>query len=503
MEGTATRSRRWQLAGLVVAALALALVARADAGPKAAPKPRTVKTAPKAGKPAKPAQPAATAKAGKAPQPSSKRPVAKAVVEKPAAARARVAVGLAGALRPVREAVGRREEPLTPEEAIAKQIEALLRGPLRNGLTGLYVADARTGEAVFAVNADDALNVASNVKMISTATALELLGPSFRYATRLLGPEPDARGVVRGDVFLLGTWDPTLSAADLKNIARQVAARGVKQLHGNVLVGSDPTRDGIYRAMIPIEVKAGEPGKPPVVSAPEGMDLVTLEVKATTARAAMRKHKLKLSVETVRDDQGRVRDKLMVSGTIGKGKDAVLRHYTKERTAFAAHALRAALRGEGIQVTGDVGVGQLGDFIGDAVGATGLPHELGRHESAPLADIVRRINKWSVNWLADRVIMTARSRRCTPGSSATPRRPRIESCSIPARACRTGRGSRRRRWSASCATPAATPRTPTPSSRACGATRSRSPARTARFARGSARPTCAATSTARPGRCRR
>ena len=92
-------------------------------------------------------------------------------------AHARVAINHAGDLRPAREAVGRREEPLTAEEETAKQIEKLLRGPLRYGVTGLFVADARTGEALFAVNADDPLNPASNVKMISTATALELLGP--------------------------------------------------------------------------------------------------------------------------------------------------------------------------------------------------------------------------------------------------------------------------------------------------------------------------------------
>src|SRR3954467_14360861 len=133
-------------------------------------------------------------------------------------AHARVAINHAGDLRPAREAVGRREEPLTAEEETAKQIEKLLRGPLRYGVTGLFVADARTGEALFAVNADDPLNPASNVKMISTATALELLGPDYPHPPRLLGPAPDA-GVIHGDVYLFGSYDPTLTAADLDDIA--------------------------------------------------------------------------------------------------------------------------------------------------------------------------------------------------------------------------------------------------------------------------------------------
>src|SRR6185503_14155775 len=139
-------------------------------------------------------------------------------------ANARVSYGAGGALRMPGEIIGRRAEPLTPEETTAAQIQRLLRGPLlRNGVTGLFVADARTGETLFSVNADDPLNPASNVKMISTATALELLGPDFRYPTRLLGATPDG-GAVRGDVYLLGSYDPTLTAADLDNIASAVAA---------------------------------------------------------------------------------------------------------------------------------------------------------------------------------------------------------------------------------------------------------------------------------------
>ncbi len=78
--------------------------------------------------------------------------------------------------------------------------------------------------------------------------------------------------------------------------------------------------------------------------------------------------------------------------------------------------VRAALRGHQIAVNGDVAVAELGDFIGDSVAAGALPIELARHDSAPLAEIITHVNKWSINWLADRVIMTAAalSRRSTP-----------------------------------------------------------------------------------------
>jgi len=357
--------------------------------------------------------------AGATPQTRSK-PVAKAKAKPDKGAadsmHARVAFTKAGELRTAPEIVGRHEEPLTLEEDIAKQMEKLVRGPLKNGVTGLYVADARTGEALFALNSRDALNPASNVKMISTATALELLGPAFRYTTRLLGREPDAAGTLHGNIYLLGTWDPTLSAADMDAMAQQVALRGIRELDGDVIVGSDPTRDGIYRAMVPIEINAGEPNQPPTATVPAGFDLIEIDNKATTESRARKKHHLTFKTELATTADGKKRLKLTIGGTIGKDGEYLYPLYTRERTWTAAHSLRAALKAHSIAVNGDVRTMELGDFIGDTVGASGLPIELARHESLPLQDIVARVNKWSVNWLADRVIMTAAAlaRRTTP-----------------------------------------------------------------------------------------
>jgi D-alanyl-D-alanine carboxypeptidase/D-alanyl-D-alanine-endopeptidase (penicillin-binding protein 4) len=322
-------------------------------------------------------------------------------------AHARVAFGKE--LHPAREVVGRREEPLTLEEQTAKEIEKLLRGPLRVGTTGLFVADAKTGEPLFAVNADDALNPASNVKMISTATALELLGPEFRYPTRVLGPTP-VDGAIHGDIYLLGSHDPTLAPTDFDEIAKQLADKGIHELTGNVVVGSDPTRDGIYRAIVPIAVRGGAPGEAPIVTPPAGYDLVSVKNTAKTRKGGGGSG----LTYKVTSSAGHV--VLEVGGSIGSGAQTTYQLSTTERTAHAANVLRAALRSHQIAVTGDVKVEELGDFVGDAVAAGGLPVELGRHDSAPLAAIVAHVNKWSINWLADRVVMTAAalSKQTTP-----------------------------------------------------------------------------------------
>jgi D-alanyl-D-alanine carboxypeptidase/D-alanyl-D-alanine-endopeptidase (penicillin-binding protein 4) len=382
---------------LLAAALAAALVSRAEARPASvrarAESPRPAPTKPAAHKLAD-AKPAAHPSAARSASPSSHD-----------GAHARVAINLRGDLRPPSEASGRREESLTAEEDTAQQIEKLLRGPLRYGVTGLFVADARTGEALFAVNADDPLNPASNVKMISTATALELLGPDFKYPTRLFGAPPDG-GVVHGDVYLLGSYDPTLTIGDLDQLAVQVAAHGVTRIDGDIVVGSDPTRDGVYRAVIPIDVRAGEPGAPVTAWAPTGMDLVAISVTARTANTAARPH-LSYQVATTTDGAGHPRLAVAIGGTIGKGGATRYTLVTRERTATAVYTLRAALRAHGVAVAGEMKTAELPAFIAGSVTAGGLPVELGRHESARLAEIIAHVNKWSINWLADRVIMTA------------------------------------------------------------------------------------------------
>jgi serine-type D-Ala-D-Ala carboxypeptidase/endopeptidase (penicillin-binding protein 4) len=392
--------------GRTLAALAAAAGLLAAAPAAAAPPPRAAPPRTAAKAPAAPARAAAT-KPRTATKTRAPKPRTAARDPQKLGAFARVAFGQAGELRPAREpaATGRRAEPLTAEEETAAQIQKLLRGPLRAGVTGLFVADARSGEPLFAVNAGDPLNPASNVKLISTAAALELLGPGFRYPTRLLGATPE-RGVVRGDVYLLGSHDPTLTAGDLDELAGALATRGVTSIEGGVVVGTDPTRDGLYRAIVPIQITAGEPGQPPTATPPAGFDLVTVKVTATTARTPVRT-RLSYKEELTTDERGQPRIVLTIGGVIARGAQTTYRLWTRERTAAAAYTLIAALRARGIAVGGELGRLELGDYVGASAAAGALPVELGRHESRPVADIIATVNKWSINWLADRLIMTA------------------------------------------------------------------------------------------------
>jgi serine-type D-Ala-D-Ala carboxypeptidase/endopeptidase (penicillin-binding protein 4) len=322
--------------------------------------------------------------------------------------KARLSVSILGASRPPAEK-RRNKGPLSDAERIADAIETLYKGPLRAGMTSLYVADARTGEPVFAVDPDAPVNPASNVKLISTATALDLLGPDFRYLTRVLGRQPDAKTGETGDLYLLGSYDPTLRVDDMHQLAVDLAAAGIKKLTGDIVVGKTATRDGIYRALIPVDIAAGPtPGSPITFTTPAGYDFVTVVSTATTSKK--KKGRIQFAEKYITTPEGKLRLQLTISGTIGKDKTFTHWLWTRERALHAAYALRAGLRAVGVEVSGEVRVEEFEDVVARAAGDGWIPLELARHESSPLGDVVAQVNKRSINWLADRVVMTAAAR---------------------------------------------------------------------------------------------
>jgi D-alanyl-D-alanine carboxypeptidase/D-alanyl-D-alanine-endopeptidase (penicillin-binding protein 4) len=119
---------------------------------------------------------------------------------------------------------------------------------------GAKVVDLGTGRTIYESNSEKLFLPASNAKLFSTALALMRLGPDHRFRTVIAaGEEPDAEGVIHGDVRFIGGGDPTLSArkipyengritgnplGPLEELADRIVARGVRRIEGD-LVGDD------------------------------------------------------------------------------------------------------------------------------------------------------------------------------------------------------------------------------------------------------------------------
>jgi D-alanyl-D-alanine carboxypeptidase/D-alanyl-D-alanine-endopeptidase (penicillin-binding protein 4) len=101
--------------------------------------------------------------------------------------------------------------------------------------TGAVVLDLRTGQTLFAEHARLALRPASNQKLATTYAALTALGPSFRIETDVLGDGTPSGTTWQGNLVLKGYGDPSLSAGEVRSLAAQVAAAGIKDVTGRIL----------------------------------------------------------------------------------------------------------------------------------------------------------------------------------------------------------------------------------------------------------------------------
>ncbi|MCW1915542.1 D-alanyl-D-alanine carboxypeptidase/D-alanyl-D-alanine-endopeptidase [Luteolibacter sp. GHJ8] len=120
-------------------------------------------------------------------------------------------------------------------EAVFKQWES--NPSLSGSLIALCVLDAKGAVVYQSPLAETALCPASALKTVTTAAALELLGPDYRFETTLTGTVPFGdEGILEGNLVLIGSGDPTLSSEDLEAMAANAAKAGLKQVTGRVLV---------------------------------------------------------------------------------------------------------------------------------------------------------------------------------------------------------------------------------------------------------------------------
>src|SRR5215510_5937290 len=83
---------------------------------------------------------------------------------------------------------------------------------LRHAISSLYVINAKTGDVVFDRNSEIGLAPASTQKIITAVTAFELLGKDYRYRTDLAYDGKIDKGVLKGNLLIVGTGDPTLGS---------------------------------------------------------------------------------------------------------------------------------------------------------------------------------------------------------------------------------------------------------------------------------------------------
>src|SRR5271166_930411 len=136
---------------------------------------------------------------------------------------------------------------------LSRAIEQILSEPdVARGFWGIDVVSLDSGNRIFALNQDKLFTPASNTKLFTTAAVFALIGPDYRFKTSIesLGTI-DKYGRLNSDLVVVGRGDPNLSGRTLPynlhterkappiqvliDLADQVVQKGLKYVDGDVV----------------------------------------------------------------------------------------------------------------------------------------------------------------------------------------------------------------------------------------------------------------------------
>ena len=308
------------------------------------------------------------------------------------------------------------------------------RPPFASALWGIEVRSLKSGQLLYARNADKNLKPASTFKLLTTAAALDAFGPEARLRTTLeTAGRIDGLGRVLGDVFVVGRGDPDLSGrfangratAAFEELADALVAAGVRRIEGR-LVGHEGLFKGERRGedwswgdlvwwygaevsalsfndnCVDLHVGPGERvGDPVVFEATPPSSYYTIVSTATTSAAG--------SKDDLTLERAAGANVIRLSGTFPLGQAATELNVALEDPArWATTVLAAVLAGKGVLVAGGI-----------ATSSEPLPqgvHPLASHDSPPLSEILKGVNKPSQNLHAEMLLRLLGARLKGEGS---------------------------------------------------------------------------------------
>ena len=100
---------------------------------------------------------------------------------------------------------------------------------------GLMVYDLSADSVLYSYGGKQTLRPASTMKLLTSITALDLLGSDYAYRTYLYYKGKIAGGVLSGDVWLVGGMDPLFDEKDMQVFAETLHRVGVDTIRGNIM----------------------------------------------------------------------------------------------------------------------------------------------------------------------------------------------------------------------------------------------------------------------------
>ncbi|WP_211766012.1 D-alanyl-D-alanine carboxypeptidase/D-alanyl-D-alanine endopeptidase [Kutzneria sp. CA-103260] len=310
--------------------------------------------------------------------------------------------------------------------ALGTDLDSLLANPeLAGGQAGLVVRNADTGATLYSRLGDNLMVPASNMKLVTSATALDLLGADYTFDTLVRSTGTLSNGTLNGDLYLKGYGDPSTTLADYQAMAAQVKQAGITSVTGH-LIADDSYYDSVrlgpgwawddepywYSAQVSaltvspdanstsgsvnVTVAPGAQGQPAVVTMTPPNTYLTVNNTATTGTSTG------LSVNRVHGT-----NTITVSGSIAAGAAPSTEQMSVDNpTGFVASLFGKALSDAGVSVAGTTAFQKMPS------GTTAVAS----HTSAPISQLLTPLFKQSDNLVAETLTKAAGVQRFASGS---------------------------------------------------------------------------------------
>jgi serine-type D-Ala-D-Ala carboxypeptidase/endopeptidase (penicillin-binding protein 4) len=294
---------------------------------------------------------------------------------------------------------------------------------LRKNNFGIKIYSLDRGESLFELRADKLFIPASNLKILTTAVALQTLGPNYRFPTQLYTDGTLKNGVLNGDLYLKGYGDPKFVTEQMWLLVNELKNIPVLNITGNI-IGDDTFFDDRKRVKTWIKNPGAQAYEAPLGALSYNFN--TVHAYVTPAAKAGRKPKIIIDPDTdyiTLDNQAITlepgkRSRLIVNRLDYNGFDEVTvsggirlnqpraQYFLNitDPTQYTLSTLKKYLEHAGIQFQGKTEKGIVPE----------LAMELLTHESEPLTLALQGLNKFSNNFVAEQILKTIGAEKYGP-----------------------------------------------------------------------------------------
>lgn len=117
-----------------------------------------------------------------------------------------------------------------------QSVLAITFGKLPPNKTAVYIADLQTGKIIYQHRADEAVNPASTMKLVTGFVAMQQLGARYQWLTEWRSDAPVRNGVLQGNLYWYGSGDPVFDQRDLQRMLAQLRAKGIRKINGRLVL---------------------------------------------------------------------------------------------------------------------------------------------------------------------------------------------------------------------------------------------------------------------------